>query len=87
MPKEQDAHTVKEQDAQVVSDKLAKIRDHLMGSPTPNQLQSMQLEMDVLQRWARLAAEDAAASNDHDHAMATDHNDHDHAAPPIVFRE
>jgi hypothetical protein len=70
----------KEQDKQVVSDKLlADIRNHLMGSPSANELQSIQLQMDVLNRWARLALEDAA-SNDHDHAMATDHNDHDHAA-------
>jgi hypothetical protein len=74
MPKEQDVS-----DQQMVSDKLAEIRKNLMGSPAANELQSMQLHMDVLQRWAHLASVNAP-SNDHDHSMATDHNDHDHAA-------
>jgi hypothetical protein len=74
MPKEEDIT-----DKQAVSDKVAEIRKNLMGSPAANELQSMQLHMDVLQRWAHLA-QVHAASNDHDHVMATDHTDHDHAA-------
>jgi hypothetical protein len=74
MPKEQDTQS----DKQVISDRLAEIRTRLMASPAANELQGIQLQMDVLQRWAGLVLADKA--NDHDHVMATDHTDHDHAA-------
>jgi len=72
----------KEQDAQAVGEKLAEIRNRLMGSPRDDELRSMQLQMNVLQRWAQLALAADDPIHNHDHSMSTDHNDHDHA---IIF--
>ena len=57
--------------------KVADIRRRLMGSPKPEELQTLQLEAQVLEQWARLArvpstiAEDVDHMDDHDHTMPT----------------
>jgi hypothetical protein len=69
----------KEQDEKAFRDKLDDIRNRLMGSPKEDELRSMQLQMEVLQRWAQLARVAADEYHNHDHM-----DDHDHSMPTEI---
>lgn len=71
----------KEHNQSAYRDKLEEIRDRLLGTPSPEELQGLQLQLEVLQRWAQLSRVADEPYHNHDH-QNTDHNDHDHA---IVF--
>jgi hypothetical protein len=67
----------KEADEKALDDKLEDIRNRLMGDPSDDELRSMQLQMDALQRWAQLSRvaadpEHVDHMDDHDHTMPTE---------------
>jgi len=68
-------------DQSAYQSKLGEIRDRLLGTPTTEELHSLQLHLEALQRWAQLSRVADEPYHNHDH-QNTDHNDHDHA---IVF--
>ena len=69
----------REQDEKLLQKKLDEIRERLMASPNQTELRALQLQMEVLGLWARLARLPSADQHDHDHM-----DDHDHAALPEV---
>ena len=71
----------RELDQEAFKENLNEIRGRLMAAPGLEELQTMQLQMEVLQRWAQLARAADEPYHNHDH-QNTDHNDHDHA---IIF--
>lgn len=69
----------KQTDEATYKQKLEDIGKRLMGSPNAAELKTMQLQMDALQKWARLSLSAAADMHDHDHM-----DDHDHAMPTEI---
>ena len=59
-----------EEDSQL-REKLDTIRDRLMADPTKEELETMQLHMDVLTKWAHLKM----MKDEHHHHHMDDHDD------------
>ena len=58
-------------------EKIEELRLRLMGDLSVEELQRMQLHLDALERWARLAT-----SGDHDHDDGGNPGEHDHEHGP-----
>ena len=65
-----------------IDKKLDEIRDRLMGDPSKNDLEAMQLHIDVLEKWARVAN---AADADHQHNHMDDHDNTKFVDPFVVL--
>jgi hypothetical protein len=72
MAKEQETDAIGHKE--MLREKLAQIRNHLMGSPTAEELQLMQLHMNALDRWAQLIVLPTTDAGEHHH--------HDDVPPP-----
>jgi hypothetical protein len=70
------------QDDNPINQKLDELRGRLMGDPTKAELESMQLHIDVLEKWARVAN---AADADHQHNHMDDHDNTKFVEPFVVM--
>ena len=61
---------------------LEDIRHRLTGNPTTEELNSMQLQINVLEKWARLANSSDA---DHQHNHMADHDNTAFVEPFVVL--
>jgi hypothetical protein len=64
--------------------KLDEIRKRLTGEPSAEELESMQLHIALLERWARLVS---SADADHQHNHMTDHDNTAFFEPTILVQQ
>lgn len=65
-----------------VQEKLEEIRLRLTGDPTHEELTKMQLNLDVLEKWARIVS---LSDADHQHNHMTDHDNSAFVEPFVVL--
>ena len=63
-----------------VRKRLEEIRSRLLGDPSREELEAMQMQITVLGQWDRMMMR-AAEGHDHDHM-----DDHDHTKEPLAGR-
>ena len=72
----------KPNDENELKDKLEEIRRRLTGAPSYDELNSMQLHLDLLEKWARISN---AMEADHQHNHMSDHDNTAFVEPFVVL--
>ena len=75
--------TKSNENAELLKTKLAEIRQRLAKDPSKAELSSMQLQIDTLEKWARLVS---SAEADHQHNHMNDHDNTAFVEPFVVLQ-
>jgi hypothetical protein len=79
---EEESGMPKRQPESPINEKLDEIRGRLLGDPSKTELEAMQLHIDVLEKWARVAN---TADADHQHNHMDDHDNTKLIDPLVVM--